>query len=406
MFLALWYSLFGYVKIGAKGFSAERFINMAVFRGACLWDISYEGAGMTMKAAGSSLDILSACAEKTGCSMEILGWGGLPVLLRRFQKRQVWSVGLLCFAAGLYLLSSFVWTVQVEGDERLNREEILSACEKMGLQPGAWKRAVDMDTITDGLLLEFSDISWVSVGMKGTAVTIRLAETIEKTELVDRNTPCDIVAAADGIVIQITAERGTPVVQAGDVVKKGDLLISSELIIGLEGEVQHTEYTAAEGAVNARIWKRLTEEIPLRYEETVYSGVEKENRSILFLEKELDIIHPDGGGNWEKELLSEQPLQLGDFELPLRVRTEKWKTCEILQKERTEEEAKSLLEENLRKKAENLLSPYGTIEEIEIRFEEYADSVRGEAEITLLERIDEKREVKQEEMEREKPDEF
>ena len=391
MLLALWYSLRGYVRIRAKGFSAERFMNMAAFRGICLWDISYEGAAVTMKAAGGSLDILEACAEKTGCSIEILGWGGLPAFLGRFRRRQVWSAGLLLFAAGLYLLSSFIWTVQVEGNERLETEELLSACENMGVRPGAWKREVDTEAVTNGLLLQFSDISWVSVGINGTDVTIKLAETIEKTELVDRDTPCDIIASQDGVIVQITAERGTPKVQAGDVVKKGDVLISSELLIGLEGEEQRTEYTAAEGTVTARIWQRMTEELPLQVEEILYSGVEKENHSIVFSEKEVDIIHPDGAENWEKTVLSERPLALGDFVLPLRLKKEIWKEYEILEKTRTMEETKSILEENLRKKTEKLLSPYGKIENIEIRFEEYADSVRGEAEVTLLDRIDEKR---------------
>lgn len=38
------------------------------------------------------------------------------------------------------------------------------------------------------------------------------------------------------VILQITAERGTLLVAAGDVVKKGDVLISSALTIGLEGE--------------------------------------------------------------------------------------------------------------------------------------------------------------------------
>ncbi|MBO5149056.1 MAG: sporulation protein YqfD [Anaerotignum sp.] len=406
MFLALWYSLRGYVRIRAKGFSAERFMNMAAFRGVYLWDISYEGAAVTMKADGGSMEILEACSQKTGCSMEILGWGGLPAFLRRFRRRQVWSAGVLCFAAGLYLLSSFIWTVEVEGNERLETEDLLSACEKMGLQPGAWKHGVDTEAVTKGLLMQFSDISWVSVGIKGTDVTIRLAETIEKAERIDRETPCDIIASADGVIVQITAERGTPMVQTGDVVKKGDVLISSELLIGLEGEEQHTEYTAAEGAVTARIWQKLTEELPLQYEETIYSGVEKENHSIVFSEKELDIIHPDGAGKWEKAVLEEQPLALGDFRLPLSLKKEIWKEYEILEKTRTMEETKSILEENLRKKTENLLSPYGKIEDSKITFEEYADSVRGEAEITLLERIDEKRQTEPTERERENLNEF
>ena len=381
-------------------------MNMAAFRGIYLWDVTREGAAMTMKAAGSSLDILQACAEKTGCSMEVLGRGGLPVFFRRFRRRQVWTAGLLCFAAGLYLLSSFIWTVRVEGNERLTEEELLSVCGEMGLKPAVWKRRVDTEAITNGLLLRFSDISWVSVGVEGTDVTIKLAETIEKAERIDRETPCDIVAAQDGVIVQITAERGTPKVQAGDVVKKGDILISSELIIGLEGEEQHTAYTAAEGTITARIWQKLTEEMPLRYKEVVYNGVEKENHSLLFGERELDILHPDSGMEWERTMLAERPLALGDFTLPLRFRKEIWKECEILEKTRTMEETKSILEENLRKKTENLLSDYGKIEDIKIRFEEYADGVRGEAEVTLLERIEEKRETEPKEKERENLNEF
>lgn len=399
--LALWYSLRGYVKIKAKGFSAGRFMNMAAFRGVYLWDVTQEGAGMTMKAAMGSLPILEACAEKTGCTLEILERGGLPVFLGRFRKRQVWAAGVLLFAAGLYLLSSFIWVVEVEGNERLTEEEVLSFCGEMGLRPGAWKRQVDTEAVTKGLLGQFSDISWVSVGIKGTDATIKLAETIEKAELVDRETPCDIIAAQDGVILRITAERGTPLVEPGDVVKKGDVLISAELLIGLEGEEQRREYTAAEGAVTARIWQRLTEEMPLAYEETRYSGVEKENFSIVFSEKELDILRPDAEGLWEKTTLSETPLGLGDFNLPLRLKKEIWKEYEILEKTRTVEEAKSLLEENLTKKTENLLSPYGKIEDIEIRFTEYADSVHAEAEVTLLERIEEKQERNPTEMEKE-----
>lgn len=389
--MALWYYLRGYVKIRAKGFSAERFMNMAAYRGVYLWEVAREGAGMTMKAAGNSLELLQACAEKTGCTMEILGRGGLPVFWGRLRKRQVWTAGLLCFAAGLYLLSSFIWVVRVEGNERLSQAELLTACQEMGLRPGAWKRSVDTQAITNGLLEDFADISWVSVGIRGTDATIRLAETIERVEMIDKETPCDMVAAEDGVILQITAERGTPLVAAGDVVKKGDVLISSALTIGLEGEAQHTEYTAAEGAVTARIWRRLTEEMPLQYEETVYSGEEKENRSLLLSGRELDILHPDGDMQWEKELLFEKALGLGDLKLPLRWRKERWRAYETVQKERTAEEAKTLLEEKLRKNAENLLSPYGKIEDITIRYEDFANSVRAEAEVTMVERIEEKK---------------
>ena len=45
----------------------------------------------------------------------------------------------------------------------------------------------------------------------------------------------------------------------------------------------------------------------------------------------------------------------------------------------------------IKKNAENLLSSYGTIEDIQIRYEVYANSVRADAEITMAERIEEKK---------------
>ncbi len=88
MFLALWYYLRGYVMIKAKGFSAERFMNMAAYRGVYLWDIAQDGAGMTMNAPCGSLPLLQTCAEKTGCTLQVIRWGGLPASLRRFRGRQ------------------------------------------------------------------------------------------------------------------------------------------------------------------------------------------------------------------------------------------------------------------------------------------------------------------------------
>lgn len=374
-------------------------MNMAAYRGVYLWDVAQDGAGKTMKAAGGSLSILEACAEKTGCVLEILGWGGLPAALRRFHGRQMLAAGILLFAGGLYALSSFIWVVDVEGNERLPSEEVLEACRKMGLRPGAWKRSVDVEEITNGLLEGFSDISWASVSLKGTDAVIRLAETIEKAEIVDKETPCDIVAAQDGVILRITAERGTPVVSEGDVVKRGDVLISSEVIIGLEGEEQHPEYVAAEGAVTARVWLRLAEDAPLAYEEIVYDGEEKENDSLIFDGRELDFIHPNDnreGKEWEKKPVFERPLALGDFELPFKWKKEEWRSFARVRKTRTVEEAKTLLEENLRKKTENLLSIYGTIEGIEIQYQEYADSVHAEATATLRERIGEQQTTEKE----------
>ncbi|WP_352399564.1 sporulation protein YqfD [Anaerotignum sp.] len=391
MFLALWYYFRGYVMIKVNGFAAERFMNMLSYRGVYLWDVESDGAGVRLKAPMGSMNLLSMCAEKTGCRIEVQGYGGFPAKAHRFKGRQVLTTGIMLFAAGLYLLSSFIWVIQVEGNERVESAEILTYCQELGLKPAAWKRGVDPEKITKELLIQFPDISWVSVGVKGTDVTIKVAETIEKTEVVDKETPSDVIATMDGVVLKITAERGTPLVKEGDVVKKGDVLISSEVLIGLEGEEQHSEYVAAEGTVTARVWEQLTDELPLTYEEKIYTGETKTNKILSFWGKDADFIHPSlEGAEVDVEVLFDKELSLGDFKMPISLKKEQYNIYTLEKKNRTVDEAKKELEDMLRKKTEQCLSPYGTIEKIEVHYEEYTDCVRAKGQAVLTERIDEK----------------
>ncbi len=367
-------------------------MNMLAYRGVYLWDVETKGAGVRLKAPMGSMDVLSMCAEKTGCRLEVQGYGGFPAKIRRFHGRQVLTTGILLFAIGLYFLSSFIWVIRVEGNERVAKEDILSYCGELGLKPAAWKRGLDTEKITKDILIQFPDISWVSVGIKGTDVTIKVAETIEKTEVVDKETPCDVIANADGVILKITAERGTPKVKEGDVVKKGDVLISSEVLIGLEGEEQHTEYVAAEGMVTARIWQRLTEELPLSYEEKVYTGGAKSNHVLSFWGKDADFIRPSlGDTQADVEVLFEKDLALGDFKMPISLKKEQYNIYTLEKRSRTVEEAKTEIAEILRKKTEQSLSAYGTIEKIDVHYDEYTDCVRGTGQAELAERIDEKR---------------
>ncbi len=365
----------------------ERFMNMASYRQVLFWDAKANATGMVMKTSWSGLRALEYCAEKTGCHLEVVAYGGLPAKWRKYKGRQFLMAGLLFFIVGLYVLSSFVWVVDVEGNERLSKEELLSSCAEWGLRPGAWKAHVDTETITKQLLSSFADISWVSVSIQGTDATIQLAETIEKTEMIDKETPQDIVAEKDGVILQITAQRGTPLVQAGDVVKAGDVLISSEIQVGVEGEEIHSEYVAAQGSVMARTWQNMTEELPLQYTEKVLQGEVQKNRIWIWNDKKLDIIKPNMTGDFETKVISQKPLSLGDFRFPILLQTEQYQPYITQPKTRTVEQAKKELEQICNQKAKQTLQQNETIEQIEMKYEVYTDCVRAICKATLSEEI-------------------
>ena len=326
--------------IRLTGLSMERFMNLAAYRRILFWDAKGVSGGMEMKTSLAGLKELEECAQKTGCHLEILALGGLPEKMRHAKTHPIFAVGILFFAATLYVLSSFVWVVHVEGNERLTEEEILTACEAYGLKPGKWKKQVDADAVTKALLADISDLSWVSVSIKG--------------------------------------------VQAGDV------LISAEVLVGLEGEPMETEYVAASGSVQATTWAEVTEEMMLTETEKIFGGKEKENHVLLFGDLELDFIKPHMESDFEKEVLEEKNMGLGDWTLPFSLRTEVYRPYETAEKTYTVEEAKALLEAKCKEKAAEGLAEGESVEQTEIRYETYTDRVRAVCKVTLSEEIGKK----------------
>ncbi|WP_317855046.1 sporulation protein YqfD [Chakrabartyella piscis] len=387
MFLAIWYFLFGSAKIKVTGFGTERLLNILSYKGVYVFDVAWKGVGVSLRLPKKDLPILEDAIQRVGCHLESVEYGGLPALLHRFRGREVLGVGCLVFACMLYVLSSFVWVVSVEGNERISQEDILEYCKELGLSPANWKRNISTEEITKALLVEFPDISWVSVGIKGTNATIKLTETIEKVELIDKDIPTDVVATKDGVVVQITAERGTPMVAIGDVVKTGDILISSEIQLGLEGEDGWVEYVHAEGSIQARTWQYHTEELDLTYIEQRETDLQKDNYLLYFGDAEVDLLQPKMEGTFAIQEVYTKWISLGDFSLPIGIAKESYHSYTLEEKTWSIDEAKKKIDEKITKKAENILQTRGTIEMMDILYTELDDSVKGEAIVVTIEEI-------------------
>lgn len=394
MFLAFWYYLHGYVMIEVTGFSVERFVNMAAFRGIYLWDVCPCKGKVRMKVSRQGYDLLEECAKKTGCSYDIVAERGLPARMRRYQKRKILAAGVVFFIAGLYILSSFVWVLQVQGNERISEQDILQACAEGGLKPGAFKLKLNTEKLTEGLLEGFPDISWVSVNIKGTNARIKLVETIPQPEILDKETPIDIVAAKDGVILSVVTEAGTPLVSAGDVVEQGDVLISGEVVIQAGDEEVGREYIKARGKVQAKLWRRLKQESLLQYEEKQFTGEWKRDHSIILRDSVLNVIRPRlSDGLYDEKKVYEKNLAIGDFKFPIVLAKEEYQGYTKVKKTRTTEQAKAKLAAALQKKAKGMVKEGTELLNVAITFQEYEDRVTAEAIFTLSESIDTEKEM-------------
>lgn len=355
MLLSLWNYLKGYVIISVSGFSVARFMNLAANRGIYLWDIRPGPGGTTMKVSIKGFKLLKDCSRKTKCRYRILERHGLPFRMHRWQKRGVYSWGVLMFAVALFVLSSFVWKISVTGTERINPEEIAAYCRQLGLKPGSLKRSIDTKDIADRLVLEFPDISWVAVRIKGTNAEIKISETIKEPQIVDRDTPTNIIANKPGIIESITVSSGRPMVAADQVVDAGDILISGEVPI-MEADVEKgVTYVRAIGTVIARYKTDISAAVPYTYSEKEYTGEIKSDISLNLFGKNINMVTPDTGETeFEKTTLWNKSLTIGDFILPIAIKKTECREYKTIEKTRTAEEAEKLLREALDKKKAGL----------------------------------------------------
>ncbi|MGI6526213.1 MAG: sporulation protein YqfD [Caldicoprobacterales bacterium] len=261
-FYILWNYLIGYVVIRVEGLSLEKFINLTVSKGIPLWGIKRQNyTTLTARISIQGFRQLHGISRKIRCRIRIVDKRGLPFVLFHYRHRKMLIAGMIVFLCILYGLSSFVWTVNVEGAEEIDPERVLAELETLGIQPGVFKPHIDAMLIENQLIVRIPELSWASLEIRGSRAILRVKESVPPPQMIDRDTPCNIVAAKDGIIDKIIVLDGQAVVEPRQTVKKGQLLIS--------GMIDHSDtigvrYVHSMGRVMARTWYEETAELSLK----------------------------------------------------------------------------------------------------------------------------------------------
>jgi len=283
----------GFVTIAVSEDCLEKFLNMASTRGIYLWGIANAGRNrVELKVRLSSVQPLRHVARMTRCRFQIVERAGLPFFVGRMKRRKALLGGALFFVVVLYMLSSFVWFIDVTGNRSIAREQVCKAARQAGLYRGVPKWSVDTAKVEETVLRQVPGLSWVGVYVDGTRVRIKLVEKVLPPDT-GQEKPADVVAVKDGLIKEILVLNGQPRVSEGDTVTAGQVLISAavpppdpeeNLEPGEEPseEPEQTQepvkYVHARGIVRARVWYEDYKEMPL-----VERGVRSTGREITKL---------------------------------------------------------------------------------------------------------------------------
>lgn len=137
----------GYLIITINGVFAERFINICVHRNILIWDVSRKNGGFMAKMATKDFYKVRDIARITNSKVRIKRRQGLPFLLIRYRNRWPIFFALILFIAIVHFTSTHIMSVDVEGNQRIPTEQVLSELRDVGVSFGKRVSGLNADTI-------------------------------------------------------------------------------------------------------------------------------------------------------------------------------------------------------------------------------------------------------------------
>ena len=331
--------MLGQVLLSAEKGSAHEIMNLCMERGYVYRDLRFEGERIYFTASPlTAKRLLWDCAAR-GIEIVRIRERGLPHLLGRYRHRYGFFAGIAVAAAIIFLSGSVIWGIRIDGNEMLSDGEVIEELRRCGLSLGSRRRGLDVGSIENRVLISSDEISWISVNIIGTVAEVEIRESEIKEEG-EEYLASNIVASRDGQIELFEDVRGNILLEIGDYVRKGELIVS-----GLyDSRTQGIVYTAARGRVLARTEREFSVEIPLKYEKKSYTGRVFTEKYIIFFEKEIKIfsncrnLYPLYDKIYVEKCLR---APSGD-RLPLSIKTVKYAEYEYVEAIRTDRELETL----------------------------------------------------------------
>ncbi|TCS83729.1 sporulation protein YqfD [Tepidibacillus fermentans] len=304
----------GYVTCTIRGKYIERFINVAVKEKLEFWDFRLlENGYASFSISLADFFKLRPILKKTYTKVHVQQKIGLPFILAKLGKRKGVATGLIFFFLLLYLLSSMIWSIHIEGNKMMKEEEVYQALYELGIHRGMFKYQLPKyELLQEQLEAKLEQASWVGVKVKGTQLQITIAEKVipPKTTPIG---PQHIVSSKNAVITKILAKKGVPLVEVNDRVKKGDILIS-----GLLGKDENQQPVAANGEVRGIVWYHSYVTIPLKQQWREYTGqyIEREyltlGKRMIKIKGQKEIPYPTYQSIYEQKM-----VQFKNYKLPV-----------------------------------------------------------------------------------------
>lgn len=360
----------GYLCVRIRGTAPERFINLCYNKRLIIWNLMRVEEDYQFNISVKHYRQIKPIVKKTGMLPRITQKTGLPFYLHRYRKRKGFAAGILICILLVYIMSLFIWDINILGGSKYTPEAMLKFLNDNEIYTGIQKKKVDCQEIEENIRLAYKDIGWVSAEIKGTRLIIKITETNMPAPAQIAMKPSHIIAAKDLIVNKIITRAGTPLVKPGDVVKKGETLVAG--IITVKGDfddILQMEPVVADADIRCKTYYDYEDVFSLNYIHKNFTGDNKKGYYMTLWGKKLFLYNPRYSYPMYDIIVNENTLHITDtFYLPFRYGTRTVREYQEEKKTYTEAEAISLAQARLKRYLEKLVENGVTIIENNVIF--------------------------------------
>lgn len=315
----------GYCVVQIDGAEPQRCINAFLKDSIAHWDLERTDAySWRCKIERKLLDDAQQAALHALCDLKVLEEHSLRKLCYGLMHRPMLLTMMVMLAVWIVMFPNFIWLMEVEGNADVPEEQILQELELMGIGFGTGCADLPHPRLLKyEMQLRIPELQWVAVNCHGGRATVLVAEREPEQETVSKREVCNLVAARDGVILEMNVLNGFAVCQPGQAVRKGELLVS-----GFMDHVLTTQATRAYGEVFALTQHeicavtpavRQTKQLTGRSEHCVYLNIGR-NRIKIFGNSGISVSCCD-------KIVCEKLLTLPDGEtLPLGLTIETYRS--------------------------------------------------------------------------------
>lgn len=306
----------GILEVEFFGIYPEKIINLCAKNRIAVWNVHYGNNKIRLFITVKDFKRLPKILKRSGLRLHILNKTGFPFFINRYKRRFGIFAGIVIFFAVLQFMSGFIWIIEVEGNKTVTDSEILAICEEIGIKIGVKRNSIDTKNTPQDLLLKTDKLSWGSFNIEGCKLTVNVTEIVPKTE--DNTVATNLKAAKDGIIEKIDVTSGNPVVKVGDIVKKGDLLVS-----GITETMRDTKFVHSIGTVTAKTEETITLFEPFIKKTETLTGKTVKRRVLEIFGIKIPLYIGKEKGNFRTEFNCKN-LKLLSQNIPIKIYTKKF----------------------------------------------------------------------------------